>query len=245
VANPGAGRGLEIRYCLVDVMGTVVDVDGSVRRDLGALLRWSGVTGPDADAVVEGCGQRLDELMAEVTAGQRAWQGHRELRRRALRESLAAQDLPPLSPAAEAEASGVVHRLTPWPDSAEALRSLQEAVTVVGLSNADLAELVALSRHAGLSWHGLLSGELVQAFKPDPAVYRMALRLLGARADEVLMVAAHPSDLRAAAEQGLATAYVARPGAEAPTAGDDVDLAVEDLADLARLLHEPLAERSR
>ena len=110
----------------------------------------------------------------------------------------------------------MIHRLAPWPDSAGALRSLQKVVTVVGLSNADLAQLAGLSRHGGLSWHGLLSGEFVHAFKPDPAVYEMALQLLGARASDVLMVAAHPWDLRAAADHGLATAYVARPGAEAP-----------------------------
>lgn len=107
---------------------------------------------------------------------------------------------------------------------------------MVGLSNADLAELVGLSRHGALSWHGLLSGELVQAFKPDPAVYQMALAMLDVEASQVLMVAAHPWDLRAAADHGLATAYVSRPGAEAPAADDDFDVTVPDLAGLSSLL---------
>jgi len=107
---------------------------------------------------------------------------------------------------------------------------------VVGLSNADLAELVGLSRHGALSWHGLLSGELVKSFKPDPAVYRMALGVLDVPAEEVLMVAAHPWDLRAAADLGLATAYVARPDSEAPAAEDNFDISVPDLASLPSLL---------
>jgi 2-haloacid dehalogenase len=82
----------------------------------------------------------------------------------------------------------------------------------------------------------LLSGGLVRAFKPDPAVYQMALAVLEVEARDVLMVAAHPWDLRAAAEQGFATAYVARPGAEAPAAGDEFDVTVPDLAGLASLL---------
>ena len=236
MTNEGSGRlGPQIRFCLFDIMGTVVDLDGSVRQDTAAVLRRSGFAGEDVEALVGRCEQRLGELMAEVTAGRRGWQGHRELRRLALAETLAERHLPELEPAAAAEASGVIHRLTPWPDSPLALRSLQEVVTVVGLSNADLAELVGLSRHGGLSWHGLLSGELVKAFKPDPAVYRMALQFLDAQASEVLMVAAHPWDLREAADQGLATAYIARPGAEAPAAADDFDVSVPDLASLSAL----------
>ena len=232
----GAGR--PIRICLFDIMGTVVDLEGSVRRETAAVLRGAGLTEDDVAGVLDPYEQRLDQLMADVTAGRRAWQGHRELRRLALRATLGDRRLPPLTPEAESEASGVVHRLTPWPDSAAALRSLREVVTVVGLSNADLAELVGLSRHAGLAWHGLLSGELVHAFKPDPAVYRMALAMLGVDARDLLMVAAHPWDLRAAADHGLATAYVARPGAEVPTADDDFDVSVPDLAGLAAVLGE-------
>lgn len=228
--------GRRISTCLFDIMGTVVDLEGSVSLGTAAVLRRSGLAVEDVDRVVDSCEQRLDQLMADVRAGSRDWQGHRELRRLALRETLADLQLPPLEPEAETEASGVVHRLTPWPDSAAALRSLQEVVTVVGLSNADLAELVGLSRHAGLSWHGLLSGELVRAFKPDPAVYQMALAVLEVEAGDVLMVAAHPWDLRAAADHGFATAYVARPGAEAPAADDEFDVMVPDLAGLASLL---------
>ena len=237
MASKGTGGiGRSIRICLFDIMGTVVDVAGSVSQDTTAVLRRAGIKDDDAHNVVRRSEQRLSELMADVTAGRRDWQGHRELRRRALVETLAEQHLPPLAPAAEVEASGVIHRLTPWPDSPAALRSLQEATTVVGLSNADLAELVGLSRHGALSWHGLLSGELVKSFKPNPAVYRMALRLLGASAEEVLMVAAHPWDLRAAADLGLATAYVARPDSEAPAAEDNFDIRVPDLASLPSLL---------
>ncbi len=229
----------ETRICLFDIMGTVVDLDGSLGRDLSAVLQRSAPEPSEVAIVVAAAERRLGELMADVTSGQRTWAGHRELRRMALSQTVAAHGWPALDPVTEAEASGVIHRLTPWPDAAAALRSLQEVVTVVGLSNADLAELVGLSRQGGLWWHGLLSGAFVHAFKPDPAVYRMALEVLDARPDEVMMVAAHPWDLRAAAEHGFATAYVARPDAEPPAADDDFDLVVDDLAALATLLHHP------
>ena len=116
-------------------MGTVVDLEGSVSQDTAAVLQRSGLAGADVDGVPGRCEQRLGQLMADVRAGRRDWQGHRELRRLALRETLADLQLPPLEPEAETEASGVIHRLTPWPDSAAALRSLQEVVTVVGLAS--------------------------------------------------------------------------------------------------------------
>ncbi len=99
-----------------------------------------------------------------------------------------------------------------------------------------------MAKRAGLPWDTVLSGELIERYKPDLAVYRMAARLLGAEATEVAMVAAHPSDLDAARAAGLATAYVARPlehgvaarGQTVPVAR--FDWQARDFADLATQL---------
>jgi hypothetical protein len=48
--------------------------------------------------------------------------------------------------------------------------------------------------------------------------------------------AAHPWDLRAAAQHGMRPGYVARPGEAAPGAGDRFDVHAQDFADLALLL---------
>jgi 2-haloacid dehalogenase len=84
-----------------------------------------------------------------------------------------------------------------------------------------------------LAWHGVLSAESVKTYKPDPAVYRHALDTLGREARRRLMVAAHPWDLRAAAVQGMRTAFVSRPGEGVPAPHDRFDLYAESLADLA------------
>src|SRR3546814_14626237 len=60
-------------------------------------------------------------------------------------------------------------------------------------------------------------------FKPAPAAYRYAIDTLGIDPARTLFVAAHPWDLRAAAEYGFRTAYIARPAAERPSAGDRFD----------------------
>jgi 2-haloacid dehalogenase len=75
---------------------------------------------------------------------------------------------------------------------------------------------------------------MVHAYKPDPAVYRLALDRLALDPRRTLMVAAHhPWDLRAAAAQGLHTAYIQRAGEGVPEPSDRFDLAVPDLAALA------------
>ena len=102
--------------------------------------------------------------------------------------------------------------------------------------------LLNMAKHAGLPWDTVLSAELFQHYKPDPEVYLGAARLLGLQPAQVMMVAAHPSDLRAAAACGLRTAYVPRPlehglggWMEASTAGE-FDVVAKDFVALADLV---------
>jgi 2-haloacid dehalogenase len=82
----------------------------------------------------------------------------------------------------------------------------------------------------------VLSGELVHAYKPDPAVYRLALDKLALDPRRTFMVAAHPWDLRAAATHGLRTAYIERASEGIPAPSDTFDLTAPDLAALATRL---------
>jgi 2-haloacid dehalogenase len=77
---------------------------------------------------------------------------------------------------------------------------------------------------------------LGKAYKPDPAVYRLALDLLGLNPRQTMMVAAHPWDLRSATEHGMRSAYITRPGEGIPAADDSFDVYAKSLADLAELL---------
>ena len=219
-------------------MGTVVDVDGTVQRGTTAALRRGGIDADDIDSVLTASADRLGYLMEEVTARRRPWQGHRALRTAAVRDSLAALSLPTLTPELEAEVAAITDHLAPWPDAVDGVNRMQRSVVTMALSNADTAELAAMSAAAGLSWHVALSAELVKAFKPDAAVYLLALRLLDVSPEQAMMVAAHPWDLRAAAEHGIATAFINRPGAEPLTADDDFDLTADDLNHLAVQLED-------
>jgi len=108
------------------------------------------------------------------------------------------------------------------------------------LSNGGMALLVDLARTSGLPFDCILSTELVRSYKPDPRTYQLVPSLLAIRPEHAMMVAAHPYDLQAAAEQGIRTAFVRRPQewgigkAEAPTF--PVDIMAEDFIDLATQL---------
>ncbi len=95
-------------------------------------------------------------------------------------------------------------------------------------------------KHAGLPGDCILSAELAHVYKPDPAAYRSAADLLGLAPSDVMMVAAHQGDLRAARAVGLRTAFVPRPhefGPERtpdPAPDPDFDVVAPDFVDLAR-----------
>jgi 2-haloacid dehalogenase len=210
--------GVDIEALVFDVIGTVVD-EASIAADLEA------VGAPD---VAHRWAEAIDRRLGAIRDQTAPWRSSEDVRREALDEVLDA----PISAEQRRWLEGAGRRLRPWPDSPAALRALGERLKLFALSNASLAELAEISARGGLAWHAVLSGALVHAYKPSPAVYELALSSLGLEPSRTLMVAAHAWDLRAAATHGLRTAFIARPGADPPRAGDRFDLHVEDLAAL-------------
>ena len=99
-----------------------------------------------------------------------------------------------------------------------------------------------MARHAGLPWDCIVSAELFGHYKPDPEVYLGCARLLDLAPAELMLVACHVADLRAARCNGLRTAFVRRRReagpATAPPAFDagEFDIVADDFQHLAGLL---------
>ena len=136
----------------------------------------------------------------------------------------------------------VWHRLSPWPDVIRGLNRLRNEYIIATLSNGNVSLLLNMAKNAALPWDTILSAELSRHYKPDAQAYLKAPELLSLEPHQVLMVATHPSDLRAAAAAGLRTAYVDRPlerGPDrqiSPPPRDAFDLYAEDFPDLASQL---------
>lgn len=220
-----------------DVFGTVVDWRSGVTE---ALARVGGRAGLDADwaAVADAWRRRYRPTLDLVRGGELPWQSLDALHRLMLDEVLAAQGLDALGEADRAELVRAWYHLPPWPDCGAGLARLRERYILATLSNGHTALLVRLVKAAGLPFDCVLSVELARTYKPDPEVYLTAARLLDLPPESVLMVAAHPYDLHAAARVGFRTAYVTRPlewgpdtVVEPPPEG--VDVVASDLEDLA------------
>lgn len=199
------------RTLVFDVFGTVVDWRGTVVREGEALGRSQGV---QIDWPRFADAWRRDGYLAgiaKVRRGEWPWQDVDALHRRQLDLLLAEHGLGGLPEEAVARFNRVWHRLEPWPDALPGLARLKRRYIVAPLSNGHFALLTNLGKHAGLPWDCILSADLFGTYKPAPAVYQGAARLLGLAPAEVMLVAAHTNDLLGARAAGLRTAFVPRP----------------------------------
>jgi 2-haloacid dehalogenase len=223
-----------VRALVFDVFGTLVDW----RSGIAGAFRTSGAAG-DPTALADGWRARYAPILAEVLEGTRPWADLDALHRITLADLLAERGTE-LTVAQREDLVHAWHRLDPWPDVRHGLELLRRKRPVATLSNAHLAMLVDMTRHADLRFDCLLSAELAHTYKPAPETYRTAARLLGLEPAEVMLVAAHPQDLAGARRAGLRSAFIDRPleyGPGSPARADpDADESVGDLLELGRRL---------
>jgi len=229
------------RALIFDVFGTCVDWRGSIIAEGPAVdARWGTAT--DWPAFADAWRGRYQPMLEEVRSGRRPWTILDVMHREALDTLAPSFGLEKLDEAAREELNRVWHRLRPWPDTVGGLTRLKRRFVIGPLSNGNFALLTNMAKHSGLPWDVNLSCELYRAYKPQPATYLGAASLLGLPPDQVMLVAAHYSDLQAAARCGLHTAYVHRPrefGDRPPNdlpPNPNVDFVAKDFEDLATQL---------
>jgi 2-haloacid dehalogenase len=228
------------RALVFDVFGTVVDWRSTIVREGEALGRKKNLD-VDWAAFADAWRDRYAPSMDRVRRAEIPWTKLDDLHRASLGELLGEFGIEGLSEEEKDNLNRVWHRLDPWPDAVAGLILLKKRHVIAPLSNGNVALLVNLAKTAGLPWDLILSAELVRHYKPDPETYLMAPDLLDIGPEQVMMVAAHSDDLRAARENGLKTAYVPRPlefgpGSDADPPDPSFDLVAEDFIELARKL---------
>lgn len=234
---------MEIRACLFDVFGSLVDWRTSVAGDLERFARGKGITGVDWTAFAVEWRRLYQPSMEEVRSGRRPWTILDVLHRESLAQVVGKFGVRGLSEADLEHMNRAWHRLKPWPDVVEGLARLKAKYIIAPCSNGNIALMVNLAKHSGLPWDCILGAETSRAYKPRPEAYLNSCRHLDLPPSSVLMVAAHNSDLKAAKEQGLRTAFFPRPTEHGPDQKTDlaadpsaVDLPASDLLDLAKKL---------
>ena len=193
-----------------DVFGTVVDWRSSIIRELEQFSQSHGLQ-QDWPAFADSWRAGYAPAMDRVRRGDLPWTRIDDLHRMILEELLGAAGITSICVEDVDELNRAWHRLDPWPDSVPGLTRLKEKFTITTLSNGNMSLLTNMAKRAGLPWDCVISAELFHHYKPDPQAYLGCADLLGVPPDRLMLVAAHPGDLRAARDAGLMTAYVDRP----------------------------------
>ncbi|HXZ47964.1 MAG TPA: haloacid dehalogenase type II [Usitatibacter sp.] len=225
-----------IRALLFDVFGTLVDWRSGVAREARSILAPLGVAA-DWLAFADAWRDQYQPAMEEVRSGRRPFSRLDALHRRNLDVVLKDFGLDRVEEAARAELNLAWHRLDAWPDVAPGLARLRERFRLAPCSNGNISLMVDLARRNGFPWDAIAGAELARDYKPKPGVYLSAAAAFDCAPDEAMMVAAHSSDLAAAASAGLRTAFVARPQ-ERPGVAESrpavpVEVSVASLEELA------------
>jgi 2-haloacid dehalogenase len=227
-----------VKALVFDVFGTVVDWRTSVAKEVDELAKRKGlkVDGAKfADVWRAGYGPSMNR----VRSGELPWTKLDRLHRMTLDKIMTDFGIAGLSESEIDALNRAWHRLRPWPDSVSGLTRLKKKFIIAPLSNGNISLMTDMAKHSGLPWDCILGAELARHYKPDREVYQSAADFLDLKPSEVMMVAAHLGDLRAAQTVGLKTAFVTRPLEFGPDRKPDlkadfpVDVSAKDFNDLA------------
>jgi 2-haloacid dehalogenase len=227
----------DVQALLFDVFGTLVDWRGSIAREARELLSSRGVA-IDWEAFADAWRGQYQPALEEVRSGRRPFSKLDALHRRNLDVVLDRFGLGRIDESTRSELNLAWHRLDAWPDVTAALARLRTRFRIAPCSNGNISLMVDLARRNGFAWDAILGAEIARDYKPKPVVYLSSAAAFDCEPQQAMMVAAHSSDLAAAAAAGLRTAFVARPDEHGPGRGEahasvPVDLAVSSLIELA------------
>jgi 2-haloacid dehalogenase len=231
---------LAVKALFFDVFGTLVDWRSSIAREAEAVLKAKGVS-LDYLAFADAWRGEYQGAMEEVRAGRIGFCKLDILHRRNLELTLKRFDVGNLTEDERRNLNLAWHRLDAWPDVATGLTRLKRGYVIAPVSNGNISLMVDLARRNELPWDVILGAEIAGDYKPKPRVYLAAAEALDLKPGACMMVAAHSSDLAAAAALGLRTAHIARPSEHGPGRGEtaptiSVDFAVKSLEELATKL---------
>lgn len=229
----------EIRAIVFDVQGTLVDFYSTFVKygtSINLKLDWSDF--------LKDWRQEYREGLNKIISKETSWLTTDEIYRKGLDKLLSEPKYQWLNSRLNiddrAELCAVWYRLEPWPDTGRTLGQLQSQYILSTLSNGSMASIIRMMKSANLKFDCILTSDLVHSSKPDPKVYNLASESLGLAPSEILLVACHTYDLKAAARLGFRTAYIYRPHEFGPDTvskeAEEFDLNISNLNDLTHLL---------
>ncbi len=225
-----------IRVVTFDCYGTLVDWEGGAASFLYQLAlrnayqaEPSATVQPSAAAQPSAAGMRArwERIQFGLIAG--AYRPYKEI----LANSLAVLAAEQGWPVTEADKEAFVNSMRSWqpfPDTRPAMAAARaRGAQLVIISNTDRDIIAHTLRHLEVPFDAVITAEDCHAYKPDPAVFRQAVEVIGTPPDRILHVAfGFEYDNGPAKAVGMRTAWVNR-SARARPPGAAPDLEWRDL----------------
>ena len=194
-----------------DIFGTVLDLGGSLSEPTGRFLAEHGshVTAGEFWADWRGR-QRIEQYQDNLF--MLGHSGYLETCRRSFVYCLRLHGVD-FEPSDVDRFMAVYNDLRPFDDAVQGLQKLVESrrFGLVVLSNGEQSYLERMAAdNVGIPFDQVISVERAGVFKPHPAVYRTASRILDKAPGEIMMVSSHSFDVTGARASGFRAGYVNR-----------------------------------
>ncbi len=221
-----------IKVCMFDQYGTVVDMQSGLTAVATPFLRSKGWTGDPNSFVTWWRRTHFENSMIDALL-HREHTSYREIGHRSVAHVMERAGIAHTMDEVR-YLVGEIEKLKPFPEVPAALARLRTRYKLVVLSNGDPDMLEAARSHHKVPFDRLISVAEANSFKPHVATYTRAAELMGLPVDQVLFVANHAFDCVGAKSAGMRTAFIdrrSRPFGITPHQPDILVPSIKDLAD--------------
>ncbi len=201
----------QVNTLVFDIFGTVLDLGGSLSEPAGRFLAEHG-SKVTADKFWDDWRgrQRIEQYQDNLY--MLGHSGYLETCRRSFVYCLRLHGVE-FEYAAVDRFMTVYDNLRPFDDAVPGLRKLVDSQRfgLVVLSNGEQSYLERMAaNNVGIPFDHVISVEKAGVFKPHPAVYRTATRILDKAPGEIMMISSHSFDVTGARASGFRAGYVNR-----------------------------------
>ncbi len=198
----------EIKVCMFDQYGTVVDMQGDLTKVATSYLKSKGSDISPHRFVTWWRRTHFENSMIDALL-QRGHTSYREIGHMSVANVLDRSGISYTMDEVRDLVSEIT-KLTCFPEVPAALERLQRKYKLVVLSNGDPDMLEEGRKWHKVSFDDTISVEAASAFKPHHATYKKAAEICGVAMGEVMFVANHTFDCIGAKAAGMNTAFINR-----------------------------------
>ena len=222
----------EVKVCMFDQYGTVVDMQGGLTQIVTPFLTKKGWNGDPHAFVTWWRRTHFENSMIDALL-HKDHTPYREIGHRAVAQVMDRAKIKYTMDEIR-YLVGEIEKLKPFPEVPEALDRLRSKYKLVVLSNGDPDMLETAKKYHKISFDRVISVAEANSFKPHVATYAKAAELVGLKLDQILFVANHAFDCIGAKSAGMRTAFIdrrSRPFGITPYQPDILVPTMKDLAD--------------